>query len=518
MDDLSFFCPEEITQVFRNYRNALKLTSFKTPLQRALALSNQQRFLKLEHMRQLQQEHVTSLLPQGANTRVCVDVMYLLATSPKTWKLRVPNTLLSRAECLALIRTDGHGKVLVNRVNEARAVRAFVNGLGQNGAAYAQGLPKFVHKCASSQQRLLFSLSDLEETWRNHSLEVQQIQEFLVPAHGTVSLTRVHWKNFSHKGIYYLLHRKQEDRKTSHVRLKSLADITGIVRQPDDFVINAKAANVISVKRSKPDPQLDSMLEEVAKLLEYSLCKDHERIDEIVCDFVQDWKGQPVLLSCEGYTFKALKSAITRKMMPELTGQTLVTDEDESVQEKQIIRSRSVSPKRKSNLSPMLPQVFLLKQPSLKPDFRRTQFHLTSITNSYDSMLSKVKTYKEELKTAINFVDKYGGSAFWRPILHTISDVFRADQKLKMYYEHLNFEEGSMLQRGYQRILEGNYNLYYKKSMTNVHMGKGIDIAAFQAFVANVEVALDGYPIAMEDVKTIIQRFRTFEACICPKD
>ena len=444
--------------------------------------------------------------------------MYLLATSAKAWKLRVPYTLLSRADCLALIRTDEHGKVQVCRVNETRAVRTFVKGLGQNGAASVQGFPRFVHKCASSQLRLLFTLSDIEETWRNHTLEVQRIQEFLPPAHSTVSLTRVHWKQLSHRGTYYLLHHKQEGRQISHSRLKSLADITGIVRKLDDFVINAKAANVVSVKRSKPDAQLDAMLEEVAALLESSLCKDHQRIEEIVCDFVQDWKGRPVLLACEGYTFKTWKQAITRKMMPVEAGEELVTYEEESREEKQIIRSRSVLPKRKSSLSPMLPRVFTLKQPSPKPDFHRTQFHLTSITNSYDSMLSKVKTYKEELKIAINFVDKYGGPAFWWPILHKIGEIFRADQKLKTYYEHLNFEEGSMLQRGYQRILEGNYNLYYKKSMTNVHRGKGIDSVAFHAFVANVEVALDGYAVTTEDVKTIIQRFRSFEGCICLKD
>lgn len=159
----------------------------------------------------------------------------------------------------------------------------------------------------------------------------------------------------------------------------------------------------------------------------------------------------------------------------------------------------------------------LLKRPSLKPDFSRTQFRLDSVASSYDAMVSKVKAYKEELKIAINFVDKYGGIQFWNPILHKISEVFRADQTLKQYYEHLNFEEGAMLQRGYQRILEGNYNLYYKKSMTNVHTGKGIDVAAFQAFVANVGEALDGYPILQSDIQTIIERFRSFESCICPK-
>jgi hypothetical protein len=288
-----------------------------------------------------------------------------------------------------------------------------------------------------------------------------------------------------------------------------------------DYVVNEKAANVVSVKRTKPEPQLDQMAEEVSALLESTLCKDHEKVEELVCDFVHDLQGKPVLLSCQGFIFTTLKRAVTRKMFPCLTQESVILNEEarEEKEEVKVERPKSVLQSRKLQVKSVLPQrIILPRPPSPKPAFQQTQFRLASIANSYDSMVTKVKLYKEELKISINYVEKYGGLSFWTPILHKISEVFRADQQLKQYYEHLNFEEGAMLQRGYQRILEGNYNLYYKKSMTNVHTGKGIDITVFHAFIANVGVALDGYPISAEDLKTIIQRFRSFETCICIKN
>ena len=521
MDSLSFISTQEIAEVFRNYRTILKQTSFKTPLQRVSALAKHRSSLRLQQMRQFQHEHVACLLPQGSHTRVCVDVLYLLAASPKQWKLRVPWTLLSKADCLAVVRTDKHGKVTVDKVNQCRVIKALEKEFALGAASFSLKFPKFIHKCASSQLRLLFTLSDIEETWRNHILEVQRIQEFISPPHSTVSLTRVHWKQSCRRGLYYVLHHNSKSRSqhSSHQVSKSLANLSEIGAESDEFVVNAKASNIVSVKRSKADPQLDCMAEEVAALLESSICKNNERIEEIVCDFVYDWKGRPVLLSCEGYTFKAVKQSFARQVMPVFASENGLAETQGEYVEEEKSRSRSVIAKRNSLVKLALPPVItLLKQPSPKPDFHHTHTYLTSITFSYDSLLSKLHTYKEDLKISINFVDKYGGPAFWSPILHTVGEIFRSDQKLKRYYEHLNFEEGSMLQRGYQRILEGNYNLYYKRSMTRVHMGKGIDIEAFHAFVENVGAALDGYPIEMEDIKTIIKRFRSFESCICPKD
>lgn len=522
MDDLSVMSTQEITEVFRNYRTILKQTSFKTPLLRVSDLAKQRKSLHLQQMRQFQQEHIASLLPQGTHTQVSVDLMYLLAASSKQWRLRVPWTFLSKADCLSVIKTDKYGKVCVNKVKQGKVVRTFEKKFAVKAASFALGFPKFIHKCASSQLRLLFTLSDIEETWKNHILEVQQIQEFINPPHSSVSLTRVHWKQSCHRGIYYVLHHNSESpiQKTSHFRFKSIANLSKTVGESEKFVINTKAANIVSVKRTNPDPQLDCMAEEVATLLELSLCKSNERIEEIVCDFVYDGKGRPVLLSCKGYTFKAVKLPVARLKMQISKGEdSFVAGGEESVEEAKAVRSKSVISRRHSLMRPALPPVItLLKQPTPNPDFHCTQFYLTSITNSYDSLLSKLHTYKEDLKISINFVTKYGGPAFWSPILHTISGVFRADEKLKRYYDHLNFEEGSMLQRGYQRILEGNYNLYYKRSMTRVHMGKGIDVEAFHAFVENVGAALDGYPIEIEDIKTIIKRFRSFESCICPKN
>lgn len=140
---------------------------------------------------------------------------------------------------------------------------------------------------------------------------------------------------------------------------------------------------------------------------------------------------------------------------------------------------------------------------------------LSHEVSRFDQIRDRISAYRQEQQDSINFVQKYGGIEFWSPVLARIAVVFRADSTLKQYYDHLNFEEGHMLLRGYERILEGNFTIYYKKSMAQIHAGKGISAAAFQAFVSNVEKALGEFTVTKQDCGIIVDRFRKMESCIC---
>ena len=537
---------EELSEVFRNYRSALNSlsyvpTRFKTPLQRASAISKHHRALNLAQIRQFEREHISTLLPQGMHTRLRVDLFDLLASSTKSWKLRVPSTLLSQAGHLVLVRSNKAGKVRVKKnLSENSHLRVFMRSILKSRNRQDSRFPKFVHKCGSSHVAFLFDLYAAEEIWHSHVLENQRLQLFIVPPHPSVSLIRAHWKQSSKRAVYYVVHNSSEQsraltsednslhtvsRKSSvHMRFKSLADKfpSEEKRVQGDFFVNEKAANTVFVKRAKPEAEVDCMLQEVSMLVEATMLEQHEAVEELVCDFVLDWKGKPVLLACQGFTLTTHKVSMTRMMAPTYVSEShvsIITDEFDSPplsSEHSPIKLSAMA--RSSTVKRLLPRLARPAAPIMdKPDFRFTQVRLTSVVSAYDAMVSKVKEYKEELKISINFIDKYGGVAFWKPILRKIGEVFRADEQLKRYYDHLNFEESEMLLRGYQRILEGNYNLYYKKSMTKVHTGKGINIEAFNLFVTNVGLALDGYPLMQEDILTIISRFRSFQACICPE-
>ena len=293
------------------------------------------------------------------------------------------------------------------------------------------------------------------------------------------------------------------------------------------FHISEKRFDCGFVKRVKPYPAVDFSVSEVRRLLEHTALQPGQGIKELVCDYVLDSHKLPVFLKCEGFSLTSNLRFLTRTISPTFVNMEMVDSLCESMPKPEVNMSVTEMSDKRENATRASTEIprnrvklknFQRKYtPTPNPEAVYLSGLLSACVSKYDGLRNKIKAYRQEQRDSINFVEKYKGRAFWRPILVHIAEIFREDATLKQYYDHLNFEESEMLLRGYERILEGNFSIYYKKSMVLIHTGKGINPQAFQAFVNNVQRALKDFAIPSRDCEIIIDRFRSMESCICPE-
>ena len=265
---------------------------------------------------------------------------------------------------------------------------------------------------------------------------------------------------------------------------------------------------------------MDNSLSEVRKLLKQAISRG-KWVQEVVCDYVLDMNRTPVLLNCEGFIVGTTKRARVQMISPVFESNLLAsicestgTPELASQQEKSSfpIRASTEIPQSRSRIRCF--PVLSATPPS--SEVLHLSAMLSKEVSCYEEIRARVSAYRQEQRDSINYVRKYGGTEFWKPVLERVLVIFKADRVLKQHYDHLNFEEGHMLLRGYERILEGNFSIYYKKSMTLIHTGKGISTVAFQTFVSNVGTVLREFAIMKQDCELIVARFRSLESYICP--
>lgn len=266
---------------------------------------------------------------------------------------------------------------------------------------------------------------------------------------------------------------------------------------------------------------MDNSLLEVRKLLKQAISKG-KWVQEVVCDYVLDMNRTPVLLNCEGFIVGTTKRTRVQVISPVLepnplrsicepTGTPDLASQHETSNFP--IRASTEIPQSRSRMR----RFPALSAAPPSPEVLHLSELLSKEVSCYEEIRARVSAYRQEQRDSINYVRKYGGTEFWRPVLERVAVIFKADSVLKQYYDHLNFEEGHMLLRGYERILEGNFSIYYKKSMTLIHTGKGISAVAFQAFVSNVGAVLGEFAIMKQDCELIVARFRSLESYICPR-
>ena len=102
---------DEVREVFRDYRQVLRETSFLTPLQRCQRLVTRTYSVHQMQHSQATSIKVHSLLPPGLHTRLHIDFLRLLCLQEGNIPLRIPLTLLSQAQGCVLMKTGETGVV-----------------------------------------------------------------------------------------------------------------------------------------------------------------------------------------------------------------------------------------------------------------------------------------------------------------------------------------------------------------------------------------------------------------------
>lgn len=466
-------------------------------------LCKQQTRINLFDKQRWAQEQLSNLLLPGPHTHFLVSLFHLLTLQAAPYCLHIPATLLVDGSAVRFLYTKQDGIVSCQVQPDLHlGLQSLARHLPPSPA------PQLVLKC---RQKPPCFLASLPLSLPSACL----LQAYVHPRSLSSTLVRAHWKRGNSSTAYYLISKQVlRPASASQPRFKFVAGSTQTDLQ---FHISAKRADCTFVKRVKPYPEIDRSLAEVRRLLKRTLPAG-KWVQEVVCDYVLDAKKVPVLLNCEGFIAETTQHIRVRTISPFLEHR--VESDGESLGKSEPEREKCDFPRASTEVPKslsLIKRIPVLSAASPSPESLYLSAVLTNEVSRFDQLRDRISVYRQEQQDSINFVRKYGGTEFWQPVLVRVAAVFREDRTLKRYYDHLNFEEGHMLLRGYERILEGNFNMYYKKSMTQIHTGKGISTAAFQAFVDNVAKALGEFAVTKQDCGVIVGRFRKMESCICPK-
>lgn len=532
----------DLASVFDNFKAVLRATEyfpsrFKTPMQRAASLTRLASSSKLAQNREVEIARLTSLLPQTMQTRLTIDLYSLLS---RPLSVPIPPTLIVDGAGLRLVTNKG-----VTRIGEAElALGELLVEAERWNQERTSRAPQFVYRTAASHPILINHFTEAKAVWLAYTGE-QRLQLYVVPATIQATLLRAHWKRSKRGTVYYIISSKSADTK-GRPRLpsilKHIPELSPSQPQSPKPIsssfVNIKAPlECWAVKRIKPIPDIDKAIQEVVKAVELSFTQGKQAVEELVVDFLPDCRKRWVLLAIKGCTFASAAKAIIENLEQKQTIDLkfilfpLFNQKQDLGQRLRDLKRREEGARRMSFLGinhitsrkseiPIQSTTGPAGQdsqpcPHSRKSLGKTQeLAFSKIINNYDEMMGNIKRYKLEMQGATNFLQRYGGLEFWEGVLWRLRDRLRRDTVLGDIYTCVNPEEDRTMQRGFQRILEGNYNIYYKQTLMKIHRNLGVTARQFACFLHAFEQVVCVSPVTQEDCGIILKRFKMLESCI----
>jgi hypothetical protein len=541
---------EDLSQAFDEYKQVLRateypLSSFRTPMQRAVSVAKLMASNHLARMEESEVSRLSNLLPPGLTTVQQVDLARLIVkTKTQRWRLTVPTTLVSMSGGGgALLNSQQSGGVEVLKLeNEEKALTAFEQSFKscENRGNY----PLFVHKKDQKQTTFHMNLTALRELWALHRNSCQSVQHYILPPGSSLSLVRAHWKRVKKRTIYYRITLKPQKRPIK--RQESLPSLTKYLNElrklpsldnSRQFAVSGKASSQCWVlKTTKPISAVDNMLANVRKLLEATLLQPGQTVKEVVCDFVQDQEGKWVLLECKGLCYEAAGKVVSQivEWKPKIDIKFILFplfDKKEQLEK----RIRAANHMEDTSLNSCERRISILGMNELKRQQEEAKKHpltpvrrvsflytpppdpnpaFTQVVKRYDDMVKSIKLHKLELTGITNYCDKYGRQ-FWRRPLASLQLLLTGEVGSRYFYHQMSMEEGGMMRRCFERVLEGNCGLHFKQALRRIHANKGIHSREFIQFLRGMEQILLAADVPVQECNLILRRFRGMEQAIC---
>lgn len=506
-------------------------------MQRALSHCRLASTSKLAQNREVQIAQLTSLLPHSMQTNLTIDLFSLIS---RPIHVLIPPTLLHDKRGLFLITSKRFSRF----TDFDTAIEEFTLEITKwNTERRVRISPQFVHRTATSHPIFIPTLQEAVSVWKSRSGD-QRLQLYVIPATPQATLLRAHWKASKPTAVYYIASSQTSTLNSRKPHLpaimKRIPELA--LSQPQSPKYKAKFVDMKSsltwaVKRTKPIEEIERTLQELVRLVELGITQTRQSIEQLVADFIPDCNKKWVLLSIEGCTFSHAMKPVIENLEQKQTIDLkfilfpLFNQKQALGQRLRDIKRREEGARRLSLLginhsttrkseSPIKPPISTIhpEQPShchSRKSLKSSQeSSFSKIINNYDEMMDNIKRYKQELKGATNFIQRYGGPDFWEVISIRLRNRLRNDSLIGDLFQCLNPEESSSMMRGYQRVLEGNYNMYYKQTLLKIHKNLGITSKQYEAFLNGFEYAVCGQTITAEDCAVIIKRFKMLESCI----
>jgi len=532
----------DLTSVFDSFKAALRATEyhpdrFKTPMQRAASLCRLASSSKLAQNREVEIARLTSLLPQTMQTRLTIDLFSLLS---RPLSVPIPPTLIVDGAGLRLVTNKG-----VSRIGDAdTALGELLVEAERWNQERSSRPPKFVYRTADSHPILIGHFAEAKAVWLAHTGE-QRLQLYVVPATIQATLLRAHWKLSKRAAVYYIISSKSASTKSKSRLpsiLKRIPEFSASQPQSPKHIapsfVNIKSPlECWAVKRNKPIPDIDRAIQEIVRTVELGFTQGRQAVEELVADFLPDCRKRWVLLGVKGCTFTSAAKAVIENLEQKQTIDLkfilfpLFNQKQALGQRLRDIKRREEGARRMSFLgvnhitsrkseSPAQSTTGPTGQdpqpcPHSRNSLGKTQEQAFSqIINNYDEMMGNIKRYKLEMQGATNFLQRYGGLEFWELVLWRLRDRLRRDAAVGDIYQSINPEEDRTMQRGFKRILEGNYNIYYKQTLMKIHRHLGVTARQYAGFLHAFEQVVCVSPVTQEDCGIILKRFKMLESCI----
>ena len=489
----------ELSRLFTNYRAALKATgysslSFQTPLQRLSRLSSLPKVNKKDRF-----PARLSLLPPGHNTVQSVDLILMLTLARGGYKIPLPLTLSVGTQVWLLMRS-GMGSVKAVTVTDAtKGLELFATKakiLGQNSS--------FAYKLKGQKSILLRSWSEVMHSFQQNAGENQRLQVFVRPGSQRPTTLRVKWSRDSHHLSYYSQDALPRRNSQTVSVLTAVPTLAAYPRHQSPFPSFTDDPN--SILKRKSEPGIEIAMSDVVRLL--NRIEKDKTVILVVCDFVQSASGW-VLVSCPGYSVAPNPQLRTKIIAPKLPSLNMLCPPRYSKPSHPA--NHSFASMDESGLyrpsTPITRQAIPVHHKSTSDLTQHVSSELNHTVCCFDELRQRIKrTITPEL-CKLNFMSKYGNDIS-RDIITQIFSVFL---KSKVYTskcgQEFNIEEEKLKKCAFGRILRGDYDYSYQKTLKMIHKRHAILYEEFESIMKGIGEILARSEMSEKDVAVATKRF-----------
>lgn len=538
VDSLKSLPPqEEISRIFNDFKEVLKVARYRTPLQRIHRLTTQHCAITYSQKLQTEADRILNLLPPGLNTVHNVDLLRLMLIGEQNAVLRIPVSLLDCGGKYALMKNTEAGVVFVKMFKDSeKACATFKEEVSR-----CSGLPQYVHKCSSSSASFHTCLDSAVALWTRTSFP-QQLQQFIPPMYKSPCFLRVHWSRMWSKPRCYLITRGSPLHPNSMPSILTAGKSMGraFSNPPDSgYGLFGQDIKGLSVQKMRKGPELRKELETCVRVLGCSL-RAGLGLREMVCDFKPTAGRKWIFLKCQGYTvetrmkvntsfFEQHETVDLRFLMYPLVAnrfllrnrlkwsnklKTIATQQAQQVvsfvsNEECVLASESsvqslTEPRSEDRNTPTARKRVVVKT------------LLAKGVLAYDRLVQGSREFKEEQKAKTNIMERCGGEAVWKQHIHGFFLQFHASKDIaSLFTENLGIDEANMITCSLLRVIRGDYSFYYKEALKKMHHRLHISTQIYDLFLLELHKHLTALTDSKEEASMVLRRFQQLKEYIC---
>lgn len=486
-------------------------------MQRALSLSKQATALSVLQKRQAQQ--LCNLLPPGPNTVYGLDMVRVLASAQKLYRVTIPISLVWSPGKAIVLHNGPEGEIKLK--SHWKLCDGLADFFQEVKSQFGSIPPKFTYKLEAHSSIILSTRGEIEAQILSNPASCQRLQPWVSAYSRHTSHLRVQWLCSRPRNLYFVKVKSTKSLATPPCLAKSLPALSRSFTNVD--CINTE--DCLAPTKLSPISEIDTAMNECVKAIGETT--KSRKVKELVCDFLCDGKQNWVLVNTVGYSFTTHMKANSEVLAPKLAIDLKFILTPLMVQRKsfRFAFKRETNPLHQAAV-PIIetnhePTTLISRQ---KTPARKQRIEtetktlpqlafLHSTVSKYDTICANVQKLKKQEKT--DLVAKYGAKLWKEVVSSLVSALVNELLSSTEPQESFGEEQAHMIQRGFLRIIQGDYNFYYVAALNRVHKSLCIPQATFDSFITILFPTLAATPLLPSETDAVIMRFQDLKRAIC---